>query len=174
MTHGARPVDSGSPDVAARLARGLLDDVPPEAMQEGMRLPLHDYLGIELTGLRPAAVEVALTDRTRSLASPLHGGVVATLVDVVAGVAAATSGAVDITRYGLVTARLDIDYRAQPKGDTVRAEAEISEVEHRTVRADCAVTDSGGRNLATAGVRLRLLPGGGFSPAGSSDEAGET
>ncbi len=163
MTSNPRLPAAGDPDIAARLAQGRLEEVPAEAVRAGLRLPLHDYLGIELTGLRPAALEIPLTDRTRSLTGPLHGGVVATLADVAAGVAAATSGAVDITRYGLTTARLEADNRAQPNGDRIRAEAEVAEIEHRTIRVECVVTDGDERRVATALVVVRVLARGGFT-----------
>jgi uncharacterized protein (TIGR00369 family) len=157
-----RTIDAaaGDAEIAARLARGRLADVPLEAVQAGLRLPLHDYLGLELTGLAPAAVELALTERTRSLQTALHGGVIATLADVAGNVAAATSGAVDITRYGLRTTRLELDYRASPRGDRVRAEADVVETARRTVRTRCTVTDDSGRLIATALLTVRLLPGG--------------
>jgi uncharacterized protein (TIGR00369 family) len=151
---------AGDADVAARLARGRLADVPLEAVQAGLRLPLHDYLGLELTGLAPAVVELALTERTRSLQTALHGGVIATLADVAGNIAAATSGAVDITRYGLRTTRLELDYRAGPSGERVRAEADVTETARRTVRARCTVTDDSDKLIATALLTIRLLPGG--------------
>ncbi|MDN5750528.1 MAG: PaaI family thioesterase [Pseudonocardia sp.] len=156
----------GDAGIAARLAGGRLSDVPLDVLRAGLRLPLHDYLGLELTGLRPVVVEVGLTEHTRSRDAPLHGGVVATLVDVAANIAAATSGAVDITRYGLRTARLEVEYHARPNGDRVRAEATVVEVERRSVRSRCTVTDGDGRRVASALVTVRVLPRGGVAGTG--------
>lgn len=160
MTAGARPPAAGDPEIAARLAKGELEDVPIDVLQAGLRLPLHDYLGLELVGLRPVTVEAPLTDHTRSFTGPLHGGVVATLADVAAGIAAATSGAVDVTRYGLVTTRLEVDYHAQPKDGPVRATAEVTGIERRGVHVECAVTDGERRTIARAAATVRMLPGG--------------
>lgn len=145
-------------DLAARLARGTLADVPPEALREGLRLPLHDFLGLELTGLAPVVVEVPLAGPVRSLGLPLHGGVVATLVDVAAAVAAATCGAVDVSRHGLVTARLALDLRAQPLGGPVRAQAEVTSASARSVQSRCTVRDGRQRVLAVAEVTTRVVP----------------
>lgn len=154
------PPVAGDSGIAARLARGRLTDVPLDAVQAGLRLPLHDYLGLELTGLAPAVVEVGLTERTRSLQTALHGGVIATLADVAANIAAATSGAVDITCYGLRTTRLELDYRASPHGGRVRAEADVVDIGRRTVHARCVTTDDEQRVVATALLTIRLVPGG--------------
>ncbi|TFV63989.1 PaaI family thioesterase [Geodermatophilus sp. DF01-2] len=166
-----RPPVAGDPQVAARLGRGTLEDVPLEVLQAGLRLPLHDHLGLELTGLRPVVVELPLTERSRSLAGPLHGGVLATLVDVAANVAVATSGAVDVTRYGLVTVRAEIDFRAQPSGTRVRAEARVAEVGRRTARTECVVTDDGGRTVGRAAITTRMLPRAGVPGTGLAGAA---
>jgi len=151
--------------LAARLATGRLEDVPPEALAAGLRLPLHDYLGLQLVGLRPVVVELALSERTRSLAGSLHGGAGATLVDVAGNVAVATSGAVDVTRCTLLTGRLEIDYRAAPEGDRVRARADVIEFARRRARVECVVCDMAERRIATAVVTTLVLSGGGFTEA---------
>ncbi|CCG01199.1 PaaI family thioesterase [Blastococcus saxobsidens] len=167
-----RPAGTGGPavvgdrDVAARLAGGDLPDVPLAVLQEGLRLPLHDYLGLVLAGLRPVVVEMPLTERTRTRAGPLHGGALATLVDVAGNVAVATGGALDVTRYGLVTVRAEIDFRAQPDGEAVRATAEVLEVGRRTACSECAVTDDAGRVVGRAVVTSRLVPHRGVAGTG--------
>lgn len=165
---GGRPDPSpaGDPAVAARLAEGSLADVPLEVLQAGLRLPLHDHLGLELTGLRPVVVELPLTDRSRTQAGPLHGGALATLVDVAGNVAVATSGAVDVSRYGLVTVRAEIDFRAQPTGERVRAEAEVVEVGRRSARTECVVRDDAGRVVGRATLTTRMLPRAGLPGTG--------
>ena len=155
----------GDASVAARLATGRLDDVPPEALAAGLRLPLHEYLGLQLIGLRPVVVELALSERTRSLAGSLHGGAGATLVDVASNIAVATSGAVDVTRCTLLTGRLEINYRAAPEGDRVSARAEVIDFARRRARVECAVSDTAQRRIATALVTTLVLPGGGFAEA---------
>jgi uncharacterized protein (TIGR00369 family) len=139
--------------------------VPLEALAAGLRLPLHDFLGLQLIGLRPVVVELALSDRTRSLAGSLHGGAGATLVDVAGNVAVATSGAVDVTRCTLLTARLEIEYRAAPQGDRVTARADVIEFARRRARVECVITDTAQRRIATAVVTTMVLPGGGFAEA---------
>ncbi|MBV8991328.1 MAG: PaaI family thioesterase [Solirubrobacterales bacterium] len=155
----------GDASAAARLGGGSLEDVPPEVLVAGLALPLHDYQGLQLIGLRPVVVELTLSERTRSLAGSLHGGAGATLVDVAGNVAVATSGAVDVTRCTLLTGRLEIEYRALPEGDRVRARAEVIEFARRRARVECVVTDTHRRRIATAVVTTLVLPGGGFAEA---------
>ncbi|MGY1711936.1 PaaI family thioesterase [Geodermatophilus sp. SYSU D00758] len=166
-----RPPVAGDPAVAARVAAGSLADVPLEVLRAGLRLPLHDHLGIELVGLDPVRVDLPLTDRTRTATGPLHGGALAALVDVAGNVAAATSGAVDVTRSGLVTARAEIDFRGQPAGRRVRAEAGVLEAVRRTVRTTVEVRDEGGRLVGRAVVTSRVLPGAGVPGTGLGDGA---
>lgn len=165
----AAPTSRGEPadDFVVRVATGALADVPVEALRAGLRLPLHDFLGLELVGLRPVVVECALTDAVRSVGLPLHGGVVATLVDVTANLTAATGGVVDVRRSALVTGRLELDYRAQPAGSWVRAVGEVVEQSARTVTTRTTVTDEHDRTVATAVVSTRVVPrrrGGGGLP----------
>lgn len=129
---------AGDPDIAATLAAGRLADLPASAIAAGLRLPLHEHLGLEPTGLAPVTVELPVTgQQIRSLDAPVHGGVVATLADVAANIAAATSGSVDVTRYGLGTARLELDYRARPTGD-------------RPTTPGCSTTRDDGRTRRSA------------------------
>lgn len=157
---------AGDPETAARLAVGGLDDVPLEVLQENLRLPLHDHLGLRLVGLRPVVAELPLGEATRTRAGPLHGGALATLVDVAANVAMATGGTVDVTRYGLVTVRAEIDFRAEPRGDVVRAQAELLEADRRSARSRCVVTDDAGRVVGRAVVTSRLVPRRGVARTG--------
>lgn len=158
----------GADDFVARVAAATLDDVPVEALRAGLRLPLHDFVGLELVGLRPVVVQCALTEQVRSVGLPLHGGIAATLVDVAANLAAATGGSVDVRRSGLVTGRMELDYRAQPAGSWVRAEGQVLEQEARTVRTGVTVTDERGRTVASALVWSRVVPrrAGGAAPDG--------
>ena len=157
---------AGDPAVAARLATGSLDDVPLEVLRERLRLPLHDHLGLRLTGLRPVVVELPLGEHTRTWAGLLHGGALATLVDVAGNVAVATGGTVDITRYGLVTIRAEVDFRAQPTGGVVRAEAEVTDAGRRTAASRCVVTDDAGRVVGRAVITSRLVPRRGLTGTG--------
>lgn len=145
-------------DFVSRVAAATLDDVPVEALRAGLRLPLHDFVALELVGLRPVVVQCPLADAVRSVGLPLHGGVVATLVDVAANVAAATSGGIDVRRSGLVTGRLELDLLAQPSGSWVRAEGHLLEHAARTVTTRVTVRDEPGRTVAAALVTTRIVP----------------
>lgn len=151
----ARPAADG---FLARVATATLGEVPLEALQQGLRLPLHDFLGLELVGLAPVVVRCRLTDAVRSAGLPLHGGVVATLVDVAANVAAATGGRVDVRSSALVTGRVELEYRAQPRGGAVVTTAEVLGYGRRDVTSRAVVTDEHGRTIATGTVTSRVVP----------------
>ena len=55
----------------------------------------------------------------------LHGGAIATLVDVAAGSVAARTSSFRPGENTLVTADLHVRYLGRPKGDVVRAEARV-------------------------------------------------
>jgi uncharacterized protein (TIGR00369 family) len=160
---------AGDGRIAGRLADASLADVPLDALRAGLRLPLHDHLGLELTGLHPTSVELPLSDRIRSTSGPLHGGVAATVIDVTANVAVATSGSVDITAWGLATTALDVRYHAQPRTGPLRCTATVTDVGRRTVETRCELCDAAGRRVATGQVTTALLRGAGVAPPGLSE-----
>ena len=94
------------------------------------RTPLHHLLGLRFSeppGADPATVVVEMPVDAPAFngSGNLHGGAIATLVDVAAGSCAGRSSSFDPRDQSLVTADLHVRYLGRPKGSPVRAEARV-------------------------------------------------
>jgi uncharacterized protein (TIGR00369 family) len=88
----------------------------------------------------------------------LHGGAIATLIDVAAGTAAARGSGFRHGEQSLVTADLHVRYLGRPHGDMVYAHAEVIKVGRQLVIVDCRVTDVEDRLIATADFSMMIVP----------------
>jgi uncharacterized protein (TIGR00369 family) len=94
------------------------------------RTPLHHLLGLRFSeppGADPGTVVVEMPVDAPAFngSGNLHGGAIATLVDVAAGSCAGRSSSFDPRDQSLVTADLHVRYLGRPKGSPVRAEAQV-------------------------------------------------
>jgi uncharacterized protein (TIGR00369 family) len=94
------------------------------------RTPLHHLLGLRFSeppGDDPGTVVVEMPVDAPAFngSGNLHGGAIATLVDVAAGSCAGRSSSFDPRDQSLVTADLHVRYLGRPKGSPVRAEARV-------------------------------------------------
>jgi uncharacterized protein (TIGR00369 family) len=106
---------------------------PPEDVVEALRgafteTPLHQMLGLRFLDLGAdtgVIIEMPVAAPAFNGSGNLHGGAIATLVDVAAGSCAGRASGFDPLRQSLVTADLHVRYLGRPKGDPVRAEARL-------------------------------------------------
>ena len=94
------------------------------------RTPLHHLLGLrfaEPPDLDPGTVIIEMPVDTPAFngSGNLHGGAIATLVDVAAGSCAGRASSFDPREHSLVTADLHVRYLGRPKGSPVRAEGRV-------------------------------------------------
>ncbi len=90
--------------------------------------PLHQLLGLQfVNGDDPTVVTVEMPVAPGAFngSGNLHGGAIATIVDVASGSAAARAGTFRPGENTLVTADLHVRYLGRPKGTVVRAEARV-------------------------------------------------
>jgi uncharacterized protein (TIGR00369 family) len=88
----------------------------------------------------------------------LHGGSLATLIDVAAGTAAAIGSGFQPGRQTIVTADLHVRYLGRPKGDIVRAVAKVLKAGRQLVVVECQVTDDEGRIIAISDFSSMIVP----------------
>src|SRR5262245_22811988 len=120
--------------------------------------PIHALLGIEfvadptevLPGVTDDDVVVQMPVRAEAYGSGgnLHGGAIATLIDVSAATAAARSSGFDPTVASLVTADLHVRYLGRPKGDMVYAVSRTVRAGRQLIVVECRVVDAGERVIA--------------------------
>ncbi|GAA3979297.1 hypothetical protein GCM10023085_72040 [Actinomadura viridis] len=140
-------------------------ELPPEeqgmvhaALREGT--PLHELLGLEIVeiGERHAVLAMPVREEAFNSTGNLHGGAIATLIDVAAGSAAARGSGFEPGRNSLVTADLHVRYLGRPHGDVVYARAEVIKAGRQLVIVDCRVTDADDRIIAAADFSMMLVP----------------
>lgn len=154
-----------------------IDEDTKQQMREHFdTVALHQLLGLELEDLgeRHAVFSMPVDTPAFGSTGNLHGGAVATLIDVAAGSAAAVASGFDPERETLVTADLHVRYLGRPRHDTVYARAEVLHTGRTLVIVAITVTDGDGHLIASADfssmvVRRRQaltdLASGGDSPA---------
>ncbi|GLZ13965.1 hypothetical protein Acsp04_42000 [Actinomadura sp. NBRC 104425] len=140
-------------------------DLPPERQHELHAMlrdstPLHRLLALEMVeiGERHAVLSMPVRPEAFNSTGNLHGGAIATLIDVAAGTAAARGSAFKPGEQSLVTADLHVRYLGRPHGDTVFARAEVLKAGRRLVIVECRVTDVEDRVIAAADFSMMIVP----------------
>ena len=128
-----------------------------ESLREGAAL--HGFLNLSIDELGPDFAVMSLPLRAEALngSGNLHGGAVATLIDVTAGTAAARSERYDSSQHTLVTADLHVRYLRTPHGDAVSARAEVIQAGKQLIILECKVTDDEGRLIAAADFSMMVV-----------------
>ena len=123
--------------------------------------PLHRLLDIRmLTTDEPGTVVVEMPVRPEAFngSGNLHGGAIATLVDVAAGSCAARASNFEPGRNTLVTADLHVRYLGRPKGRVVRAEARVMRAGRQLIVVECRIADELGNVIAFADFAGMIVP----------------
>jgi uncharacterized protein (TIGR00369 family) len=105
---------------------------------------LHKLLGLSFVEMGDGVVIVEMPVRPEAFngSGNLHGGAIATLIDVAAGSCAARASGFDPMKESLVTADLHVRYLGRPKGDVVRAEARVMRAGRQLVVVEIRVLDT--------------------------------
>jgi len=122
--------------------------------------PLHRLLRFRFLEIEPGAVAVEMPVEADAMnaSGNLHGGAIATLVDVAAGACAARASGFDPLRQSLVTADLHVRYLGRPKGDTVRAEARVMRSGRMLIVVEVRVLDPLDNVIAAADFSAMVVP----------------
>ncbi len=123
--------------------------------------PLHQLLGLRfVTGPDPAVVivEMPVASGAFNGSGNLHGGAIASLVDVASGSAAARAGTFRPGENTLVTADMHVRYLGRPKGTVVRAEARVMRAGRQLIVVECRVADDLGHMIAFADFAGMIVP----------------
>lgn len=123
-------------------------------------IPLHNLLGFEVHPEPDGAISrVDMPVRAESFGvnDNLHGGALATLVDLTSALAAVRHRTIDLESESLVTSDIHIRYLGQPRTDTVTGSAEVIRDGRQMIVIDCKVHDGGGHLIATADVGMMVV-----------------
>ncbi|MFN7150179.1 MAG: PaaI family thioesterase [Microthrixaceae bacterium] len=125
-------------------------------------IPLHDLLGFEFEapaeGSTVAEVHMPVRPQAYGFTANLHGGAIATLVDLACALAAARATDFDPTTESLVTADMHVRYLGRPGTDRVTARAEIVRLGSQLIVVDCRITDGDGHLIAVADFSMMRVP----------------
>jgi uncharacterized protein (TIGR00369 family) len=129
--------------------------------------PLHQLLGLRFVGApdsqdpdseNKVIVEMPVAAGAFNGSGNLHGGAIASLVDVASGSAAARAGTFRPGHNTLVTADLHVRYLGRPKGTVVRAEARVMRAGRQLIVVECRVADDLGNLIAFADFAGMIVP----------------
>jgi uncharacterized protein (TIGR00369 family) len=129
--------------------------------------PLHALLGLEYMdrdraqdGDEPATAVVRMPVRPEAYGASgnLHGGAIATLIDVAAASAAARNSAFVPGENTLVTADIHVRYLGRPKGSFVEAHAHVERAGRQLIVVECRVVDEDDRVIAVADFASMVVP----------------
>ncbi len=89
----------------------------------------------------------------------LHGGAIATLIDVAAATSAAARNSAFVPGVNsLVTADIHVRYLGRPKGDYVDARAHVVRAGRQLIVVECRVVDAEDRVIAVADFASMVVP----------------
>lgn len=124
-------------------------------------VPVHAFAGIELdldrSGDGRGVATMPLTPEVRGYVAPLHGGLLATLVD--NACAAALIDVCDFSVEAPVTTSMHVRYHRQPRSSPVTAVAEVVNKGSTLIDLECVVTDGGDAALARASASFAVVRG---------------
>ena len=123
-------------------------------------MPLHKLLGLRFVERDEGRLVVEMPVRQEAFngSGNLHGGAIATLVDVAAGSCAARASGFDAATQSLVTADLHVRYLGRPKGDVVRAQAQVVRAGRMLIVVEVRVLDPDDNVIAVADFSSMVVP----------------
>lgn len=125
-------------------------------------IALHDLLGLDFTWEEgpgtSAAVHMPVRPAAFGFTNNLHGGAIATMVDLACALAAARSTGHDPTVESLITTDLHVRYLGRARTDTVTAKASVLRAGSQLIVVDCKVVDGNDHLIATADLSMMRVP----------------
>lgn len=125
-------------------------------------IALHQLLGFEFEAPDPgsttAEVHMPVSPEAFGFTANLHGGAIATLVDLSCALAAARATGFDPTLESLVTSDMHVRYLGRPRTDRVTARSEIVRLGSQLIVIDCRVVDGDEHLVAVADFSMMRVP----------------
>ena len=125
-------------------------------------IPLHDFLGLAFDfDLGPAdTAEVRMPVRAEALGFTrnLHGGAIATMIDLACALAAARSTGFNPETESLVTSDMHIRYLGRAGDDEVIAHAKVLRAGSKLIVIECKVVDHDDHLVAAADFSMMKVP----------------
>jgi uncharacterized protein (TIGR00369 family) len=142
---------TGQATLLEPLARQWIEGVIAES-------PVAKALGVEVVALEVDLVRmrVPYDDQLTTVPGTVHGGVIATLIDIAGAAASASGVATDDGATGGATSHLSVTYLARASGD-LTAEARVVHRSRSMTQSEVSVHGADGRLVATGQVSSRIF-----------------
>jgi uncharacterized protein (TIGR00369 family) len=101
-----------------------------------------------------AEVRMPVAPAALGFTGNLHGGAIATLVDLACAVAAVKATGFDATTESMITSDMHLRYVGRPRTGAVLAKSEVVRVGRQLIIVECKVVDEEGHLVATADVSM--------------------
>ena len=135
----------------------MTDDAEPSS-----GIPLHDLLGLRFdwdSGPSDSAeVHMPVRPEAFGFTQNLHGGALATMIDLACAIAAARSTNFDPNIESLVTTDMHIRYLGSAKTDNVIAHAKVLRAGSKLIVIECHVVDEADHLIAAADFSMMKVP----------------
>jgi uncharacterized protein (TIGR00369 family) len=105
-----------------------------------------------------AEVRMPVRPEALGFTGALHGGAIATMVDVACALAAAGVSDFDPWRESLVTCDMHVRYLGRPRTDAVLAKAAVVRKGRQLIVVGCDVVDEEGHQVAVADFSMMIVP----------------
>jgi len=139
----------------------MSDDPPGEAEPAFAPIPLHEMLALDHdvpeSGAGRAEVRMPVAPAALGFTGALHGGAIATMVDLACALAAADISDFDPFRESLVTVDMHVRYLGRPRTDVVLAKAEVVKKGKQLIVVSCEVADEDGHLVAVADFSMMIV-----------------
>ena len=139
----------------------MADDLLASVRQRAQANLFWRYLGIEVeaAGEGWVRLKVPMRDELRNAAgAPVHGGVLATLIDAAVGGALGTYGSAAAGGVDQATLDLNVSFVGAARGEAIFAEGKILRHGRTIAFGETRVTDSAGTLIATGRATYMLIP----------------
>jgi len=121
-------------------------------------IPLHDLLGLEFVppveGATSAEIRMPVRPEAFGFTRNLHGGAIATLVDLACAVAAVRATGFDASKESMITSDMHLRYLGRPRTGSVVARAEVVRVGKQLIVIECRVVDDDEHLVATGDLSM--------------------
>jgi uncharacterized protein (TIGR00369 family) len=125
-------------------------------------IPLHRMLGLHYQAPEPgvghAEVRMPITPEALGFTGSLHGGAIATMVDLACALAAVGISGFDPTKETMVTSDMHVRYLGRPRTDTVIAKADVVKRGRQLIVVTCDVVDEDDHLVAHADFSMMVVP----------------
>lgn len=138
----------------------MADDILTSVRERARANLFWQYLGIEVEAAGEGWVQlrVAMRDELRNAAgAPVHGGVLATLIDAAIGGALGTYGSASSGGVDQATLDLNVSFVGAARGETLLAEGRIVRRGRTIAFGETRVTDAGGTLVALGRATYMII-----------------